>query len=210
VTTFITNCINNVFKKLTKYYGLTDALIWYTAGTVLNPSVKFKYLKHQWKNEPQWYNDARAAVKRLWQTHYKPREVPKQQGLKQAYPNRDPQSSKSVKRDDNLRDSSLYGWKNEVDLDDDDDTLRPDEYEQYLQEEVIKFDNLKITESAINYWKSVKLRWPYLTCMALDALSIPVMSAEYKRCFSSSGNIVTDNRNRLNPELIKACECQRH
>ena len=51
-TTFITNYINNAFKKLVKYYSLTDASIWYTVGIVLNPSVKFKYLKYQWKNEP--------------------------------------------------------------------------------------------------------------------------------------------------------------
>jgi hypothetical protein len=68
-----------------------------------------------------------------------------------------------------------------------------DEYEQYLQEEAIEFDNLKITESAIDYWKSVELRWPYLTCMAQDALSIPALSLECERCFSSSGNMVTGN-----------------
>jgi hAT family C-terminal dimerisation region len=38
--------------------------------------------------------------------------------------------------------------------------------------------------------------------MALDALSILVIFVEYERYFSSSGNIVIDNRNRLNPTNI--------
>jgi hypothetical protein len=205
-TTFITNYINNAFKKLVKYYSLTDASIWYTVGMVLNPSVKFKYLKHQWKNEPQWYENTRAAVRQLWQLQYKPRHVPKSQGKKRACPNRGQQSSKSVKRDDNLRDSSLYAWKNEADSDDD-DVPRLDEYDQYLQEEVIEFDDLKITESALDYWRTVEPRWPNLTRMAFDALSIPAMSSECERCFSSSGNMITDTRNKLNPESVEACEC---
>jgi hypothetical protein len=176
---------------------------------VLNPSVKFKYLKHQWKNEPQWYENTRAAVRQLWQLQYKPRHVPKSQGKKRACPNRGQQSSKSVKRDNNLRDSSLYAWKNEADSDDD-DVPRLDEYDQYLQEEVIEFDDLKITESALDYWRTVEPRWPNLARMAFDALSIPAMSSECERCFSSSGNMITDARNKLNPESVEACECQRH
>jgi hypothetical protein len=44
-TAFITNYINNAFEKLAKYYGLTDALVWYTVGMVMNPAVKWRYLK---------------------------------------------------------------------------------------------------------------------------------------------------------------------
>jgi len=97
-TAFITNCTNNAFNKLAKYYGLTDASIWYTTGLILNPAVKFKYLKYQWKDQPQWYEDARAEVKRLWQLQYKPREPPKSQGTKRAQPNRGTQPAKSVKQ----------------------------------------------------------------------------------------------------------------
>jgi hypothetical protein len=209
-TAFITNCTNNAFNKLAKYYGLTDASIWYTAGLVLNPAVKFKYLKHQWKDQPQWYEDTRAAVKRLWQLQYKPRDPHRSQGTKRAQPNRGYQPAKSVKREGNFRDSTLFAWKNEADSDDDADVPRYDEYEQYLQEEVLEFNDSNITESAIDYWKTVEPRWPNLTRFALDALSIPAMSAECERCFSSSGNMITDNRNSLNPESIEAGECQRH
>src|SRR6266516_3611236 len=135
-TAFITNCTNNAFNKLAKYYGLTDASIWYTAGLILNPAVKFKYLKYQWKDQPQWYEDARTAVKRLWQLQYKPREPPKSQGTKRSQPNRGTQPAKSVKREGNFRDSTLFAWKNEADADDDRDVPRYDEYEQYLHKKM--------------------------------------------------------------------------
>jgi hAT family C-terminal dimerisation region len=105
-----------------------------------------------------------------------------------------------------MRDSLLYAWKKEPDSEDE-EVPRLDEYDQYLQEEVIEFNDLKITESALDYWRTVEPRWPNLTRMAFDALSIPAMSSECERCFSSSGNMITDTRNKLNPESVEACKC---
>jgi hypothetical protein len=43
--------------------------------------------------------------------------------------------------------------------------------------------------------------------MALDVLSIPAISAELERLFSSAKISITDRRNRLGIESIKAIEC---
>ncbi|ODQ68784.1 hypothetical protein LIPSTDRAFT_76754, partial [Lipomyces starkeyi NRRL Y-11557] len=43
--------------------------------------------------------------------------------------------------------------------------------------------------------------------MALDVLSIPAMSAEPERLFSSAKITITDRRNRLGIETIEAIEC---
>jgi hypothetical protein len=43
--------------------------------------------------------------------------------------------------------------------------------------------------------------------MALDILSIPAMSAEPERLFSSAKITITDRRNRLGIESIEAIEC---
>ena len=43
--------------------------------------------------------------------------------------------------------------------------------------------------------------------MALDILSIPAMAADPERLFSSAGLTVTDCRNNLSIETIKALEC---
>jgi len=51
--------------------------------------------------------------------------------------------------------------------------------------------------------------YPHLSKMALDILSIPAMSAECERVFSSSKLMVTDRRNRLMEDVIEAGECLR-
>jgi hypothetical protein len=43
--------------------------------------------------------------------------------------------------------------------------------------------------------------------MALDVLSIPAMSAEPERLFSSAKISITDRRNRLGIESMEAIEC---
>ena len=43
--------------------------------------------------------------------------------------------------------------------------------------------------------------------MALDILLIPAMSAEPERLFSGAKILITDRRNRLSIESIKALEC---
>ena len=45
--------------------------------------------------------------------------------------------------------------------------------------------------------------------MALDYLSIPGMSAEPERLFSSARVTITDRRNRLGSDTIEALECLR-
>ncbi len=46
--------------------------------------------------------------------------------------------------------------------------------------------------------------------MALDILSIPAMSADPERLFSSAKLVLTDLRNRLGMDLLEAFECINH
>ena len=61
----MTECVNNAFEKLAAYYSLTDHSIWYTAGLILNPTVKWKYLKYQWKDKEDWLDTAKTEMKKL-------------------------------------------------------------------------------------------------------------------------------------------------
>jgi hypothetical protein len=46
--------------------------------------------------------------------------------------------------------------------------------------------------------------------MALDLFSIPRMSAECERVFSQTKKMITDERNRLAPEVVEADQLQKH
>lgn len=45
--------------------------------------------------------------------------------------------------------------------------------------------------------------------MAYDLLSVPAMSAECERIFSSAGMMIVPKRNRLNEDIVEASECLR-
>ena len=45
--------------------------------------------------------------------------------------------------------------------------------------------------------------------MAMDIFSIPAMSSEIERKFSSADDTITDDRNRLADETIEAIELQK-
>ncbi len=62
----------------------------------------------------------------------------------------------------------------------------------------------------IKWWLAQEAVWPSLTKIAFDMLTIPVMSAEYERVFSSLKLMITDRRNAFKEAVIEANECLRY
>ena len=60
------------------------------------------------------------------------------------------------------------------------------------------------------WWKEHQTDFPILARMAFDIFSIPAMSSEVERVFSAAKKLITDERNCLGPEVVQACETQRH
>ena len=61
----------------------------------------------------------------------------------------------------------------------------------------------------LEYWKGMKHKYPILFRMAMDIFSIPAMSSECEREFSSAGDVVTSDRNRLDDKTIESLELQK-
>ena len=57
------------------------------------------------------------------------------------------------------------------------------------------------------WWKSNSVKYPNLSRMARDYLTIPGTSASSERLFSSGKELITDKRNLLSPDTIQACQC---
>ncbi|KAI4265269.1 MAG: hypothetical protein LQ337_008997 [Flavoplaca oasis] len=68
-----------------------------------------------------------------------------------------------------------------------------DELGQYLAEPRAA----AAVDDPITWWTSQLSRWPRLTAMALDVLSIPPMSDEPERKFSEAGDVVQPRRRRI-------------
>ena len=80
-----------------------------------------------------------------------------------------------------------------------------DEYQRYCQLDP------EYTEwsSPLVWWQSHEKVFPRLAQMARDIFSIPAMSAEVERLFSSTKLMIPPARNLLQPDGIEAGECTR-
>ncbi|RKK07365.1 hypothetical protein BFJ66_g18493 [Fusarium oxysporum f. sp. cepae] len=61
----------------------------------------------------------------------------------------------------------------------------------------------------ISYWHERRRRYPRLSRMALDFLTIQPMSAECERLFAAAGRMVTPLRSRLDADIIGMCQVLR-
>ena len=75
-----------------------------------------------------------------------------------------------------------------------------DQYKQYCERTPEQIQN------AVAWWNTQAVHSPQLTQMATDMLSVPAMSTEYERVFSSAKLLVTDRRNQLSEEAIETNE----
>jgi hypothetical protein len=98
---------------------------------------------------------------------------------------------------------SLYN--DDSDSDDDRDNLQ-----QYLSTGRRKTPAGEVYFNPIEWWIEKKADWPILAQLALDLLAIPAMAAEDERVFSSTGKLITADRNQLDEDSIEAVECLRH
>jgi hypothetical protein len=78
------------------------------------------------------------------------------------------------------------------------------EYERYCKEAL---EQLGL--SPLEFWKENAYRFPRLSQMARDILSIPGMSAEVERVFSSAKLMIPPERSNLGADAIEAGECIR-
>ena len=86
-------------------------------------------------------------------------------------------------------------------------TVTDDEYARYCAEDVVTSHHYR--SRPIDWWKANANRYPRLSLMAIDMLTIPSSSAESERTFSSAGRMMTPLRNRLRREIIAMAQCIR-
>jgi hAT family C-terminal dimerisation region len=89
-----------------------------------------------------------------------------------------------------------------------------DEYQEYLKTEHFPDQGMGNVQSGspvdlCTFWAQNEAKYPSLSRMAFDVLSIPAMSAECERVFSSSKILLSDRRARMKEDIVEASECLR-
>jgi hAT family C-terminal dimerisation region len=198
---------------LNEYYEhLNDSPLIYSAA-VLHPAYRWALFDDLWGDDMErrpWIIKAKEMVQDLWESEYKDLELddsevnlPASKRLKTSR-NRFTEwrtqkrglATRGFSVDESLAPSPGSSINNQ-DL---------DEYEQW-QRDIDDSDAL-VTDP-YEYWHRRHVKYPRLSKMALDLLTVPPMSAECERLFSTSGRMVTKSRNRLDARTIGLCQTLR-
>ena len=79
------------------------------------------------------------------------------------------------------------------------------EFQRYIDDGLVDIG----ASTALEWWtnKAQRTRFPSLSRMAINIQSIPTISVEIKRLFSTAKNIIGDKRYNLRPSTIETLEC---
>ena len=180
----------NAWEKLQKYYELTDdAYPIFAAAILLYPSHRKHYFDHHWTgNEEQWKELIIANVKKVWEQEYKPlapTQAQQQQQVEQQQP------------------SIIEQYLQQAQM----PQIVGDEFDSYINSIQTNFGT---PHDCIPWLRSRANLFPGITQHALDLLSIPAMSAELERVFSSAKLTTTPLRNALSDKTMEVLELLRY
>jgi hypothetical protein len=193
----MSTCINSGWAKLDKYYALSSETPAYVGALVLHPAYKWQYIEEHWMCE--WWGPAKTALEDLWREKYMPTGNERLPGEATAA------ATGRVLAPTYATPNKFTQWKNSLKAKVP-TTPSQDEYTRYCSS--LPHHDF---EDVRDWWLAPEQQaiYPNLSKMALNLLSIPAMSAEPERLFSSCKITVTDRRNKLSVKVIEALECLR-
>ena len=77
------------------------------------------------------------------------------------------------------------------------------ELDKYMAEPLLRQDPFDI----LAFWKNNTDKYPILSQIARDVMSIQVSTVASESAFSAAGRVVDPYRNRLDPEMVQALIC---
>ena len=177
-------CITNAWMKINEYYSRLDQSPIYYAACVTNPRLKWAWFESSWKEKPAWILHGKEILNSLWLSEYKGQNLSSSMDVNMTLNKSDPDEfDQFVMMPDNLT------------------IEKSDSLEIYLRDNPIP--DIK---NLLEHWQSPESLYPDLSQLAYDTCSIPAMSAECERVFSSTKLLITDRRNRLKEDIIEASE----
>jgi hypothetical protein len=186
---YMAPCIDMGWAKLNKYYTRTEQSPIYVASIVLHPGWKWSYFSEHSGWKAAWIKVAETKVDNLWKDHYK-----SSFSSANSHPERERKAPTNEFR----------AWIQRKPI------IVDDEYKLYLSEPVLSDVAMEqLHHNPLQWWlePTQRTRFPALSKMAIDVLSIPAMSAEAERLFSSAKLDVTDQRNSLSIQTLEVLQC---
>lgn len=185
--------INLGWLKLNEYYErLDESPVYYTA-VALHPAYRWDYFEHLWADAPEWVEEAKAKVKKLWLDEYKDMEISVSNNEEPLPKRRKTFATAFNRHREENRVKSSQSTPSPSHL------STTDEYVEWQRDRGARDDDVV---DPIEYWHDKRSTYPRLAQMALDILSVAPMSAEVERLFSSAGKMLAPDRSRLEANTI--------
>jgi hypothetical protein len=186
-------------EKLAKYVKKLDDSPYYLAARVLDPECRTAFLKDQNDYITIEGEKKLFSVRKLWERF---REKAILSGSTISYATEKTQKS-PLESKENLSAFQKARLQHRL------KHTRPqslDEFDNYINENPIPLDG---RTTAIQWWNQPlqRTRFPRLSQLAIEVLSIPGMSDKPERVFSGSRRRVPWDRTRTTPQILEASEC---
>jgi hypothetical protein len=159
----------------------------YYAATALHPRYKH-YFKRFWVHKTGLLHTTHLRFEHFWST-YNPVEA----------------AATTTLRGSPGRATSSFDDTIDSVLDNDTDSLgAEDEHNSWLTEPAWTADQYKFGCTPIEYWLQQRLKYPNLSQLAIDVMTIPASSADCERVFSGTGRVMEPQRRKMGSELMAA------
>jgi hypothetical protein len=181
----------NAWQKLYKYYNLTDqSHSIYAAAILFHPSCRKAYFDEQWTGDKMkiWKDKMIATVRQTWEDNYKDKVTSDE----------DEEAKRRAKRPDFL-DKYLKRAQ---------PTVEGDAFQSYIASAPVACNDSDA--DLLAWWNRPTNPHKALQQQAFDLLSIPAMSAEVERVFSSTKRLIPPDRNRLGDDTIELLQLLKH
>ncbi|KAI0570356.1 Dimer-Tnp-hAT domain-containing protein [Pyrenophora tritici-repentis] len=183
---------NAAWRKANAYYTKLDASPAYYSATCLHPYYK-NYCSNSWREKHHWIVSNEAELQRLW-ARYKPISLP----------TTCPRPPRSGGIDDAIAALVNVDPANEMDISKIDELNRWRRYEPAWTKEQFEQES-----NPIKYWISLRSRYPNLSRLAIDLLTITASSCQFERLFSELDDLLEPRRRKIGSQLLAAIQCTR-
>lgn len=204
-------CIKLGWKKLNKYYALTDRTPAYIASVALHPHFKMRFFNQHWqgmvveekkgsKTRPKNGKKAKAKDKRaddLWPDRARNQLQLIYDEYKRKYAHETTATTQIAAYSDTLRQPSRYEkwlWMDSEPV--------ADDLERYLSEAPAPAGT-----NCLSWWIANHHRFPVLRHLAFDLLAAPSSSSAAERRFSEAGHVLDEEHWHTRAELGEANQC---
>lgn len=203
--------VSKMREKFDKYWGEVNLLM--AVGAVLDPRNKLKYLEFAFgklyptkkfpaprgEKDPKCVKEVKRVSSELFELYadYIAKGDLENSGIG-SNSNRDGLENSRAK--DKIR-SEFENWAKEMTI------AQPsrNELDVYLEESIFLCGDDQF--DALNWWKANSLKFPNLSKMARDILSIPVSTVASESTFSAAGRVIDEHRSSLLPDTVEALIC---